>query len=84
MPWFKRYEPTPLEHILDPSAAGLKNLSPHNLIEYKAGWKEGSVNWLLADQEQRRREGWSGPVKLALALSGVSGALSIFALWRTL
>lgn len=79
MRFFKRFRPTPLEVILNPGR-DLRNMTQQELARYKAGWAEGTENWLLADMEQRRREGWSGPVKLSLGISAVALIVSIIAL----
>lgn len=53
------------------------------LAEWQAGWKVGSKNWILADAERRRREGWSGPVKVTLALSLIAIVISVVGLfWK--
>lgn len=79
---FRRLKPTPLQEILRPGRSGLRKMSPEELAEYKAGWRPETQQWLLADAEQRRREGWSGPVVLSLLLSAIALAVSIFALLR--
>jgi hypothetical protein len=56
-------------------------MSIGELAQYKAGWREGTENWILADIEQRRREGWSGPVRASLALSILALILSAIALF---
>ena len=76
----KRFEPTPLDQILDPGPEGLKRMSPRDLAKYKAGWAPGTENWILADAEQRRREGWSGPVKLSLFFSFAALVISVIAI----
>ena len=83
MNWLRRWEPTPLDQILDPGPEGLKRLSPRDLAKYKAGWAVGSEHWLLADAEQRRREGWSGPVKVSLGFSALALLFSLIALLKS-
>lgn len=77
MPLFRRWRPTPIEELLDPAAAGLRNLSDDALAEYISGWKPSTKQRVLAEAELRRRERWSGPVRLSLIVSVVALALSL-------
>jgi hypothetical protein len=58
----------------------LRRMSARELAQYKAGWRVGTEQWILADAEQRRRDGWSGPVKLSLVISFAAVLLSVIAL----
>ena len=82
MGWFTRRKPTPLEYLVDAERSGLRDLSPGDLAEYTAGWAPGTKNRLLGEAEMRRRETWSGPVRLSLGLSIVALAISLVALFR--
>ena len=74
------FKPTPLDQIVDPGPESLKRMTPRDLARYKAGWAPGTEHWILADAEQRRREGWSGPVKLSLGFSFLALLISLAAL----
>jgi hypothetical protein len=77
---FRRFKPRSLEQVLHPDPENLYVLSPQDLARFIAGWKPGSENWLLGQAEQRRREQWSGPVRLALFLSFAALVVSVIAL----
>jgi hypothetical protein len=81
MSLFRRFRPTPLGDILDPGLEALRQMSPRELAQYKAGWRPETEQWLLADAEQRRREGWSGPVKLSLFMSFFALVVALIALF---
>ncbi|MBL4858402.1 MAG: hypothetical protein JKY36_04285 [Erythrobacter sp.] len=78
---FRKWKPTSIEKILNPAHGGLHDLSDHDLAEYMAGWKAGTKNWLLAEAEMKRRQAWSGPVKLSLGISVLALILSGLALF---
>jgi hypothetical protein len=79
---FRRSRPTPLGDVVSPGPDALRDMSTRELMQYKAGWRPETEQWLLADAEQRRREGWSGPVKLSLFISSVALAVALVALFR--
>ena len=70
--------PTPLDRVLNPGLAELRQLNDDDLIAFKAKARPDSQEWLLAEQVQRERERWSWPVKLSLGMS--TAALIISAL----
>ena len=77
------YQSPSLDVILQPGERALRKMSRRQLAEYKAGWAVGTTHWILADAEQRRREGWSGPVILSLVMSAIALVISIVALTST-
>ena len=77
------FKPTSLTDIVDPGERALRKMSPRDLARYKAGWAPGTEHWILADAEQPRREGWSGPVKLSLGFSFAALLISLAALFKS-
>jgi hypothetical protein len=77
---FHRRKHVPIERILHPGPEEVRKLSDGDLSKFIAGWREGSAERLIGEAEQRRRERWSGPVILSLAMSCAALLLSLIAL----
>ena len=80
MRYFKRWQPTPLDRILNPGPEELRKLSADDLHAYIAGWQPGSKHYIAGMVELQRRQAWSGPVRLSLWLSAIAIVVSIAAL----